>query len=225
MKAKKPAWPAYTVVSKPLKWLKPFENNPKHHPESQVQQLRAAIDEWGWTIPVLADPDGELIAGHGRVLAAQLDPPIVDPIPVIIAKGWTDAQKRAYRIADNKLTELGGWSERSLKIEFADLKVAGFDLALTGFDMPTINGLLGNVGTLGELPGLPSGDKSPFEQITFTLHTSQVLNVRKAMKAADAMGSYGGSPNDNKNGNAIARVCAAFLKSRAQPKAKKKAKR
>lgn len=217
---KQQTWPAYTVVAKSLSWLKPFPRNPKEHPRTQVSALRSGIKKWGWTVPIIADEDGVIIAGHGRVLAA-MQKPVIAEVPVIIAVGWTDAQKRAYRIADNKLAELGIWSDEKLRTEFADLKLAGFDVKLTGFDMPAINMLLGKVPTLTELPSLPSGDKSPFEQITFTLHTSQVKDVRAAMKAADKMGSYGGSPNDNKNGNAITRVAREFLRGRKKTAAKR----
>lgn len=209
-------WPEPQL--KPITWLKPFKQNPKRHSPEQVAQIRASMDQWGWTIPVLADEKGEIIAGHGRVLAAQI-PPAINEAPVLIAKGWTDADKRAYRIADNKLTELGQWDDQALRLEMRDLQAKGFNLELTGFALPDIKDFLGAIAPLGGLPALPTGDKSPFEQITFTLHTSQVKDVRAAMKAADAMGPYTGMPNDNKNGNAIARVAKEFLK---QAKGKKK---
>jgi ParB-like chromosome segregation protein Spo0J len=219
MTKQKNNWPAYSVVKKPLSWLQGFPMNPKDHPDRQIKALRAAINKWGWTIPILAAENGIIIAGHARVLAAALKPALKD-VPVIIASGWTDAQRRAYRIADNRLGELGSWSDDRLRAEFADLRLAGFDLTLTGFDMPAIDLLLGSVAQLTKLPDLPTGDKSPFEQITFTLHTSQVKDVRAAMKAADAMGNYGGSLNDNKNGNAITRVAREFLKTRKKKRTK-----
>lgn len=223
-KPKAAAWPADAVVRKPLDWFKPFSRNPKKHSPEQVQQLRAAMNRWGWTYPILADADGEIIAGHGRLLAAQLDPPLPEA-PTMIATGWSDADKRAYRIADNRLAELGEWHEENLRTEMKGLHVAGFDLELTGFALPDVKLMIGIAEPVA-LPTIPGGDKSPFEQITFTLHTSQVKDVRAAMKAADGMGSYGGSPNDNKNGNAIARVAREFLKQKkpAKAKAKKKGK-
>ena len=221
-KKKTTLWPADKVVRKPIAWFKPFAKNPKLHSKVQVQQLRASIEKWGWTIPVLADAKGEVIAGHGRLLAAQLEPPI-DTVPVMIAEGWSEADRRAYRIADNKLTENGSWDDTLLRAEVQALSALSFKLDLVGFTVPEIRDLTGAIDPLQQLPQLPAGDKSPFEQITFTLHTSQVKDVRAAMKAADAMGSYGGSPNDNKNGNAITRVSREFLKSRKKPaKAKSK---
>ena len=82
-------------------------------------------------MPVLVDEAGVIIAGHGRVLAApRLG---LGEVPVMVARGWTDEQKRAYVIADNKLTLNGGWDDALLTLEFADLKAVGFDLPITGF--------------------------------------------------------------------------------------------
>jgi DNA modification methylase len=85
----------------------------------------------GWTVPVLVDEGGGIIAGHGRVLAAhQLG---VTEVPVMVARGWSKAQKQAYVLADNKLTLNAGWNDALLRVELADLADMGFDLSLTGF--------------------------------------------------------------------------------------------
>lgn len=130
-------WPAWNVVSKPLSWFKPFEKNTVDHPPIQIAALRKAMHEWGWTFPILARGDGEVIAGHGRLLAGEEElaegNEQFEEAPVIIAKGWTDAQIRAYRIADNKLSEMRSWLDVNLKSEFSDLQGLGFDLTLTGF--------------------------------------------------------------------------------------------
>ena len=90
------------------------------------------------------DEKGGLIAGHGRVLAAkQLG---LDEVPVVVARGWSAAQKRAYVLADNKLTENGGWDDDLLKVEIGELQGEGFDLTLTGFSMGEIGELLGETG-------------------------------------------------------------------------------
>jgi DNA modification methylase len=96
-----------------------------------VDQIAASIQEWGWTNPVLVDEDGTIIAGHGRVLAARKLG--IAHVPVMLAAGWTEAQKRAYTIADNKLTLNGGWDEELLGLELGQLEVLGFDLDLIGF--------------------------------------------------------------------------------------------
>jgi len=132
------------IIRMPIAWFKPFANNPKTHPPDQVVAIRAAMNEFGWTIPILADPDGEIIAGHGRALAAALEPAFSEA-PTIIARGWSEAQKRAYRIADNKLSERGVWNEDALRVEIAALQTASFDLSVAGFTVPDL-GALGIVG-------------------------------------------------------------------------------
>ena len=129
--AGKTSWPADHVERWPIERLIPFARNARTHSDTQVSQIASSIREWGWTNPVLVAEDGTIIAGHGRVLAAR-KLRIAD-VPVMIAAGWTDAQKRAYTIADNKLTLNGGWDEELLGLELGELEVLGFDLDLIGF--------------------------------------------------------------------------------------------
>ena len=124
-------WPADHVERWPTERLIPFARNARTHSEAQVSQIASSIREWGWTNPVLVAEDGTIIAGHGRVLAAQ-QLRITD-VPVMVATGWTEAQRRAYTIADNKLTLNGGWDEELLGLELGELEVLGFDLGLIGF--------------------------------------------------------------------------------------------
>lgn len=97
----------------------------------QVDQIAASLREFGWTIPVLVDEGGELIAGHGRLRAARLLG--LDDAPVLVAKGWSEAQKRAYRIADNKLALNSGWDTVLLSGELAALAGEGLAADLLGF--------------------------------------------------------------------------------------------
>src|ERR1700760_3176956 len=123
------SWPADKVERWPVDKLIPYAKNPRTHSPAQVAQIAASVKEWGWTVPILVDEDGGLIAGHGRVLAArQLG---LTDIPVMVASGWTKAQKRAYVIADNKLTTNGGWDDDLLRVEFEELKADGFEIGLT----------------------------------------------------------------------------------------------
>jgi DNA modification methylase len=124
-------WPADRVERLPIGRLIPYARNARTHDEQQVAQIAASIREWGWTNPVLVDEDGTIIAGHGRVLAARKLR--IPDVPVMIAAGWSEAQKRAYTIADNKLTLNGGWDQDLLALEFGELEVLGFDLDLVGF--------------------------------------------------------------------------------------------
>lgn len=124
-------WPADKVERRKVAELVPYARNSRTHSDEQVGQIAASIKEWGWTVPVLIDPEGGLIAGHGRIMAAQ-KLGIVD-VPCMVADGWTDAQKKAYIIADNKLALNAGWDDAMLKIELGDLGDLDFDLSLTGF--------------------------------------------------------------------------------------------
>jgi DNA modification methylase len=129
--AGKAPWPADHVERWPIERLMPYARNARTHSDAQVSQIASSIREWGWTNPVLVAEDGTIIAGHGRVLAArQLR---ITDVPVMIASEWTDAQTRAYAIADNKLTLNGGWDEELLGLELEELEVLGFDLDLIGF--------------------------------------------------------------------------------------------
>ncbi len=94
-------WPADKVERWTISRLVPYARNARTHSDAQVAQIAASIREWGWTTPILVDEAGGLIAGHGRVMAArQLG---ITEVPVVVARGWSEAQKRAYILADNKL--------------------------------------------------------------------------------------------------------------------------
>ena len=113
--------------------LRPYERNPKTHPDDQVEMIVRSINEFGWTTPVLIDNDNNVIAGHGRLLAA--DKIGMTEVPTIRIEHLTPEQVRAYRIADNRLTELGGWDTADLIAELDALKMDDFDVELTGFSL------------------------------------------------------------------------------------------
>jgi DNA modification methylase len=119
--------------------LIPYARNSRTHDDSQVAQIAASIKEFGFTNPVLIDADSGIIAGHGRIMAAR-KLGLVD-IPCIRLGHLTEAQKRAYVIADNKLALNSGWDNEMLLVEFAELEDLGFDLDLTGFVQEEIDGL------------------------------------------------------------------------------------
>lgn len=137
---KGPLWPADQVERWPLDRIIPDARNARTHSEAQVAQIAASMREWGWTNPLLVDEDGNLIAGHGRVLAArQLE---FTDAPVMVARGWTEAQKRAYVIADNKLALNAGWDEELLALELGELARLDFNLETTGFNLDELALLL-----------------------------------------------------------------------------------
>jgi DNA modification methylase len=133
-------WPADRVERRPIDELIPYATNPRLHTEADLDKIAAAIVEWGWTMPVLADEEGGLIAGHARVsAAAKLG---LKSIPVIVARGWSEDEKRAYRVADNQLAARANWDFERLSEELRDLNFAGFNLDLTGFQPDRLENIL-----------------------------------------------------------------------------------
>lgn len=120
------------IVYKSVKELVPYARNSRTHSDEQVAQIMASIKEFGFTNPVLTDGENGIIAGHGRVMASQRLG--MDEVPTIELSHLTEAQKKAYIIADNKLALNSGWDEEMLAIELKELNDIGFDLGLTGFD-------------------------------------------------------------------------------------------
>jgi hypothetical protein len=201
-------WPADQVERWPLSRLIPYARNARTHTPEQIRQIAASMREWGWTIPVLADEAGMIIAGHARVQAAEING--YPEAPVMVARGWSEAKKRAYVLADNKLAMNAGWNEEMLGVELLELRDLGFDMPVIGFDQNELDGLMREVAEAG-YPVLPEGDRAPYQQVTFTLHDEQVKIVQAAVSAAKAYGPFGESLNDNANGNALTRICETYL--------------
>lgn len=113
--------------------LIPYANNPRTHSDQQVAQVAASIQEFGFNNPILIDENNSIIAGHGRLAAAQkLE---MKTVPTILLEGLSEAQRKAYVIADNKLALNAGWDDQALQTELERLQELDFDLALTGFDV------------------------------------------------------------------------------------------
>ena len=129
---KQEQWPALNPALVQVDKLIPYANNSRTHSDAQIDQIAASINEWGFTNPVLVDESNTIIAGHGRLLAARKLG--IKEVPCIIAEGWTDAQKKAYVIADNKLALNAGWDNELLSLELNALDGMDFDLSLIGFD-------------------------------------------------------------------------------------------
>lgn len=122
----------YEIDWRSVDQLIPYARNSRTHSKDQVAQIAASIREFGWTNPILVDGDGTIIAGHGRVMAARKLGET--QVPCIELGHLTEAQKRAYVIADNQLALNAGWDAEMLKVEIAELVDADFDLGLLGFD-------------------------------------------------------------------------------------------
>jgi len=133
-------WQSSRIEHWPTAKLLPYARNARTHSEAQIAQIAASIVEFGFTNPILAGSDGVIVAGHGRLAAAQKLG--LDSVPVVVLDHLTPTQRRAYVIADNRLALDAGWDEEMLALELAELSEAGFDLALTGFEDAEIKALL-----------------------------------------------------------------------------------
>lgn len=143
-------WPADNLERWPIEKLTPYARNTRTHTPAQIDAIAASIKEWGWTMPVLADEDGTLIAGHARIQAAQKLG--IAEVPVMLAKGWPEAKRRAYVIADNQLAIKGsGWDFELLASEIEGLGDEGFDLSLLGFDLKELAALIDDAAAAGEI--------------------------------------------------------------------------
>jgi ParB-like nuclease family protein len=152
-------WPADKIELRPLSSLVPAARNARMHSDAQIDQIIASITEWGWTMPVLVDEAGMVIAGHGRLLAAERMGLV--EVPVIIARGWSEMQKRAYLIADNKLSENASWHQEFLGLELHELALAGFDTLLTGFTESEIEAIgMPDNSPLREWVGMPEFEQN-----------------------------------------------------------------
>ena len=124
----------------PIERLRPYDRNPRTHSDAQVDQIAASMIEFGWTNPILIDEAAGILAGHGRLLAARKLG--LAEVPVIRFEHLSEAQKRAYLLADNRLAEQAGWNEELLAAELAWLRDERFDLDLVGFDATELERLL-----------------------------------------------------------------------------------
>lgn len=165
-------WPADSVQRWSVDRLVPYARNARKHSDEQVAQIATSIEQFGFTIPVLVDDAGTIIAGHGRVMAAKALGLI--EVPVMVAHGWTDEQKRAYVIADNRLAENASWDDDLLRLELADLKALEFNLDLTGFSPKEIDVFL---APLEEAETIDKAETTLAER--FGVAPFSVLNARE----------------------------------------------
>jgi len=128
------------VVHKQINELIPYAKNARTHSDSQVAQIAASIREFGWMNPVLIDAENNIIAGHGRVLAARKLG--LDEVPCVLHNHLTEAQRKAYILADNKMALNAGWDEIALRDELLSLESMGFDLDAVGFSEEELSSVL-----------------------------------------------------------------------------------
>lgn len=149
--------------------LIPYVNNSRTHSEEQVKQVASSIREFGFTNPILIDEDNGIIAGHGRLMAANKL--ALDEVPTITLTGLTEAQKKAYVIADNKLALNSGWDEDTLRNEIQHLSEIEFDLELLGFGSVELEKLIEDELDMSLLDEIGDDEVSEFTD-----------NVRKAIQ-------------------------------------------
>jgi DNA modification methylase len=140
-------WPADRVERWPIERLISYATNPRVHTEADIDKIAASIVEFGWTMPVLVDDKGIVIVGASRVAAAAKLRH--KSIPVIVARGWSEEEKRAYRLADNQLAARASWDPEQLANELRELQFTGFDLGLIGFEPDQLETILAGLGSSG----------------------------------------------------------------------------
>jgi len=126
-------WPAMNVKLVDIDKLVPLATNARVHNEAQIEQIKKSLDRFKWTIPILVDEDNMIIAGHGRIMAAkEMDMP---QVPVAVAAGWDEAEKRAYALLDNMIYESGDWDDDARESEIDAVADLGIDLSDYDFDL------------------------------------------------------------------------------------------
>lgn len=186
--------------------LVPYENNPRLNADA-IDAVAASIKAFGFKVPIVVDRDGVIITGHTRREAAlRLN---LEEVPVIVADDLTEDQVRAFRLADNKVSELATWDEDALQAELDALTAADFDLSDFGFDIdeaPTADDYSDDFT-------LPNGERPEMCTCTFTLHYRQkeLIDFVLAKTPDDAAETYG---NTNRDGNALYAVVKAWAEQK-----------
>jgi ParB-like chromosome segregation protein Spo0J len=153
--------PAPTYAMAAVAELIPYARNARTHTPQQVQQIAASIREFGFLAPVITDGARGILAGHGRILAAQLLK--LTEVPVIEAAHLSEAQRRAYVLADNRIALSAGWDDDLLRVEIADLRALDYDVSLTGFSAEEIDAMTRDLG--GFAPG-GEGDQGRRDELS-----------------------------------------------------------
>jgi len=189
------------IVEKKVTELKAYEKNPRKN-DNAVGPVAESIKEFGFKVPIIIDKDNVIVAGHTRLKAAKKLG--MKTVPCVVADDLTPDQIKAFRLADNKVSEFSEWD---MDLLTSELKEIDFDMALFGFEKDI------NVDDFGTDFTLPSGDKGDIEQMTFTLHKEQAELIRYAISITkdEVVETFG---NSNSNGNAIYEVVRQWAEQR-----------
>jgi hypothetical protein len=156
--------------------LIPYARNPRRN-DSAVDAVAASIREFGFRQPIVVDEDMTILVGHTRLKAAKKLG--LSDVPVHVAVGLTEAQKKAYRIADNRLNEIAEWDDQMLALELEDIRLDGFDISLTGFDAEALEDIFNEAA--GGTEGLTDPDEAPKLNLSdrFMIPPFSVMNARE----------------------------------------------
>ncbi len=189
------------VSDVPISKIKPYEGNPRKN-EAAIEKVAESIKQFGFRQPIVVDDSFVVLVGHTRLEAAKLIG--LPSVPVHVASGLTESQRRAYRIADNKVAEFSAWDEDLLAFELSELKALGLE-DLPGFSDSEFAELAGQVPS-ADFPEIAS-ERGDVATRTFILHVDQVPVVEAAIsRAATADGA-----SLNKNGNGLALICEDYI--------------
>jgi len=186
--------------------LKLNPQNPRKNDDA-VDKIVGSMQKFGWTNPILVRrADNVVIAGHTRLKAAIAAR--IDSVPVVYLD-LDPVMADAYMLADNKLSELALWDDEALVKIIGELQIQEMDVTALGFEQEEIDALLQSFDVIPVEGFSPIPDKPEFQQMTFTLHDSQMEIVKEAMKKAKGQDCPDGT-NENSNGNALCFICRAF---------------
>lgn len=188
------------IVYKNVDDLIPYARNAKIHDENNINLIAGSIKSFGFNNPVLLDGENGIIAGHGRVLASKKLG--IKQIPTIELQGLSDAEKRAYIIADNRLTEKSEWDKDMLGLELADLKALNIDLDSIGFNESEVEELL---GAEAEFPEIDDRD-APLTK-TFTVNYDNAEDYEEVISKIEQFKEEG---EGNNNAKALLRLCRSI---------------
>lgn len=183
------------VTYKATAELIPYVNNTRLHTEEQVSQVASSIKEFGFTNPILIDEDGGVIAGHGRLMAAKLLK--LTEVPTITLSGLSEAQKKAYVIADNKLALNSAWDYDLLKVELESLKELDFDTSLLGFGQVELDSIFKEEIDMSMLEELDDSEVDEFAEnvrrgIVIEFESEDYDEAQELIKFWRAEGAYVG---------------------------------
>ena len=190
------------IIYKKVNDLIPYINNPRKNDDA-VDKVASSIKHFGFKVPIVIDNQNEVVAGHTRLKAAKKLG--MDEVPCIVADDLDDNQVKAFRLADNKVSEAAAWDDELLGIEMFNIN--DIDLTEFGFDVF-------NEEDFGTSFNLPDGDKEPFQQMTFTLADQQAEEIKEALSIAKDNNDVETYGNENSNGNAVYRIVVEWAEQK-----------